>query len=35
LPVFVVHRTFKWILKQGGLEAIEKVNEAKAKLIYD
>jgi phosphoserine aminotransferase len=35
LPVFVVNRTFKWIMEQGGLEAIEKNNEKKGKLIYD
>lgn len=35
LPIYVIHRTFKWILAQGGLEAIEKVNMNKAKLIYD
>lgn len=35
LPVFVVGRTLKWIIKQGGLEAIQVRNEKKAKLIYD
>ncbi|MBI5646948.1 MAG: 3-phosphoserine/phosphohydroxythreonine transaminase [Ignavibacteriae bacterium] len=35
LPVFVVGRTLKWIKAMGGLEAIEKNNEMKAKLIYD
>jgi len=35
LPVFVVGRTLKWILKEGGLEAIQVRNEKKARLIYD
>lgn len=35
LPVYVVGRTFKWILKQGGLEAIQAQNEKKANLLYD
>jgi len=37
-PVFAIYFSglvFKWILKQGGLEAIEKRNIEKAKLIYD
>ncbi|MGA2297074.1 MAG: 3-phosphoserine/phosphohydroxythreonine transaminase [FCB group bacterium] len=34
LPVYVVGRTFKWILKQG-LEALEEHNIMKAKLLYD
>ncbi|HOK14726.1 MAG TPA: 3-phosphoserine/phosphohydroxythreonine transaminase, partial [Candidatus Kapabacteria bacterium] len=33
-PVYVVGRTFKWILKQG-LEAIEENNYKKANLLYD
>ena len=35
LPVFVVGRTLKWIIKEGGLEAVQARNEKKAKLIYD
>ncbi|MCX6137157.1 MAG: 3-phosphoserine/phosphohydroxythreonine transaminase [Ignavibacteriales bacterium] len=35
LPVYVLGRTLKWIMKEGGLGAIQKRNEAKAKLIYD
>jgi phosphoserine aminotransferase len=35
LPVYVVGRTLKWIMKEGGLAAIQKRNEAKAKLVYD
>jgi phosphoserine aminotransferase len=37
-PVFAVYVTglmAKWILKNGGLPAMQKHNEAKAKLIYD
>ncbi len=33
--VYVVGRVFKWILKKGGLEAIEEINEKKAKILYD
>ena len=33
--VFVLGRTLKWIMKEGGLTAVQKRNEAKAKLIYD
>ncbi len=35
LPIYVVGRTLKWILKEGGLEKIQSRNEKKAKLIYD
>jgi phosphoserine aminotransferase len=35
LPIFVVGRTLKWIIKEGGLEAIQARNQKKAKLIYD
>lgn len=37
-PVFAVYATglvFKWIKAQGGLEAIAKHNQEKAKIIYD
>lgn len=37
-PVFAVYTsmlTLEWLKEQGGLEAIEKHNKAKAKLIYD
>ncbi len=34
-PVYVVGQTLKWILKEGGLGAIEERNIRKAKLIYD
>lgn len=33
--VFVLGRTLKWIAREGGLAAIQKRNETKAKLIYD
>jgi phosphoserine aminotransferase len=35
LPLFVIGRTLKWIIKEGGLEAVHARNEKKAKLIYD
>ena len=35
LSVFVVGRTLKWIIKEGGLDAIQARNQKKAKLIYD
>lgn len=35
LPIYVVHKTMKWIINQGGLDAIEKNNIKKANLIYD
>jgi phosphoserine aminotransferase len=37
-PVFAVYvmgLVFKWIIRQGGLTAMQKHNEAKAKIIYD
>ena len=33
--IYMMGQVFKWILAQGGLEAIEKVNIQKAQLIYD
>jgi phosphoserine aminotransferase len=35
LPVFVLGKTLKWIIKQGGLDAMQTYNEKKAKMIYD
>ena len=35
LPIFVVGRTLKWIIKEGGLETLQARNQKKAKLIYD
>lgn len=34
-PVYVVGLVLKWILEKGGLDAIEKINTEKAKLLYD
>jgi phosphoserine aminotransferase len=33
-PIYVVGKTLKWIKKQGGLAAVEKVNRQKGELIY-
>ena len=33
--IYIVQLVMKWIEAQGGLKGIEKVNEAKAKAIYD
>jgi len=33
--IYLMGQVFKWILGQGGLAAIAKKNEAKAKLLYD
>src|SRR5688572_19201653 len=33
--IYVMGQVFKWILRQGGLAAMEKRNAEKAKLIYD
>ncbi|MFN7950430.1 MAG: 3-phosphoserine/phosphohydroxythreonine transaminase [bacterium] len=35
LGVYLVGLTLAWIEEQGGLAAIEKANEAKAKVLYD
>jgi len=37
-PVFAIYvclLTLRWLKQQGGVEGIEKVNEAKAKILYD
>ncbi len=34
-PVYVVGKVMRWILDQGGLEAVERANEKKAALLYD
>jgi phosphoserine aminotransferase len=34
IPVYVMNQTFKWILNQGGLEAVEAMNNKKAGLLY-
>ncbi len=33
--IYIMGLVYKWLLKNGGLDAMQKVNEAKAKLIYD
>ncbi|NJB85695.1 phosphoserine aminotransferase [Lewinella marina] len=34
-PIYVMMLTLRWIKEQGGLEGMEKLNERKAKLLYD
>ena len=33
--IYICGKVFKWIKKQGGLEAMKEKNERKAKLLYD
>lgn len=33
--IYVCGLVFKWLLKLGGTEAMRKINEAKAKILYD
>ncbi|MBW0432896.1 3-phosphoserine/phosphohydroxythreonine transaminase [Leptospira yasudae] len=33
--IYIAKLVFEWLVKLGGVETIEKVNEQKAKLIYD
>ncbi|MBI9071900.1 MAG: 3-phosphoserine/phosphohydroxythreonine transaminase [Melioribacteraceae bacterium] len=33
--IYIMGLVYKWLLKNGGLKAMEEVNEAKAKLLYD
>ncbi len=33
--IFVMKETLKWIKSMGGVEAIQKINEKKAQLLYD
>src|SRR5689334_13687682 len=33
--IYIAGLVFEWLLAQGGLAAIERVNVAKAKLLYD
>jgi phosphoserine aminotransferase len=33
--IYMLLETFRWLEKQGGLAAMERRNEAKAKLVYD
>ncbi len=34
-PIFVMKETLLWLRDQGGVEAIRKINEAKAAMLYD
>lgn len=33
--IYIMGLVYKWLLKNGGLEAMQRVNEAKAKMLYD
>ncbi len=33
--IYVCGKVFKWLIKNGGLEQMKKVNEEKAKVLYD
>ena len=33
--IYICGLVFKWLLKLGGVEAIHKINQAKAKILYD
>ena len=33
--IYICGKVFKWLKKQGGLEAMKKHNEEKAKILYD
>ena len=33
--IYMCGKVFKWLKKQGGLEAIKEYNEKKAKILYD
>ncbi len=35
LPIFAALQTLKWLKAQGGVEGIQKINVAKAALLYD
>ncbi len=34
-PIFVMKETLQWLKEQGGVEAIQKINKAKAQILYD
>lgn len=34
-PIYIVGEVLKWLKDQGGVEAIEKLNQEKASLLYD
>ncbi len=33
--IYICGKVFKWLKKQGGLEAMKEINEKKAKILYD
>ena len=33
--IYICGKVFKWLLKNGGLEAMKEINEKKAKILYD
>ena len=33
--IYICGKVFKWLKKQGGLEAMKEYNEKKAKILYD
>ena len=35
LPVFAACKTLEWLQQKGGVKAMQKINEAKARLLYD
>lgn len=34
-PIYVMRETLRWVKSLGGVEAMQKINQAKAKLLYD
>ncbi len=34
LAIYILHKVLNWTKKQGGVASLEKINDAKAKLIY-
>ena len=34
-PIFVMNETLKWVKEQGGVEAVYKMNQEKAAILYD
>ena len=35
LPVFAACKTLEWLKEKGGVKVMQKINEAKAKILYD
>ena len=33
--IYIMGLVFQWVKKQGGVEAVQKINEQKAKILYD